>query len=252
MNSWLRNVYSIMGADLKEFYRVKLIIISSCLMPVLMTVSFGLGTNYQEMANVKNYFMFIFPAILALGTMFSSIFSGGYVIILDRQQSTIRDLIISPVSYSTYITARILASVIKASPQLIISFALALPFMESFHVPHPLSIIAAFVLTSLLFTTVGMIIGSFSNVVTFPGLANIVLMPSMFLSDVFFPIANFKQFAAVVKLFPLTNSVKLFRYGFIGEGSVGDIMIGLSLLALSSAVVIVFWTWLFRKRVLED
>jgi len=249
---WLKMLYTIMLADLKEFFRVRLIIVSSCVMPVLMTIAFGFGMNDQKAFNVENYFLFIFPAILALGTMFSSMFSGGYVIILDRQQSVIRDLILSPVTYSTYIIARIFSCVLKALPQLIASSLLALLFLKSF-TPHcSLFIILSFILTSVLFSTIGMIIGSFSNVVTFPGLANIILMPSMYLCDVFFPIENFKEFSLVVKAIPFTPSVQLFRYGFTGKGDLAAASINLGMLLAYALVTILFWVWFFKKQMMDE
>jgi len=250
MKAWMNNLSSLVITDLKEFFRVRLIITSSALMPVIMTLAYGLGMKGNgDSIEGMPYFDFIFPGILALGTMFSAVFCGGYIIILDRQKSLIRDLLLSPVSYSTYILARLFAAVIKSSAQFVFCLIVAIPFIERGFVVHPFMLLTAFFLTALLFAAVGMILGSFSNVLTFPGIANFVLLPSMFFGGVFFPLSNFKTLGVAIQLIPFTGSVGILRYSITGTNLWGSMGLNFFMLLFYTFGAIAFWIWFFKKRI---
>ena len=248
MTGWLRAFGSLVVSDLRQFYRVRLIVLSSSLMPVAMTLSFGLGEGASGSAPA---FGFIFPGILALATMFSALFSGGYGIILDRQQSVIRDLMLSPVSYSAYVMARLLGVALKSTPPLGLSLLCALPFLAEWRPAHPFVALAAYLLSALLFAAVGMWIGSFSNVMTFPGLANFVLMPCMFFCGVFFPVADLGRLQALVQALPFTSTVALYRHALTGA-PLPAVAGQLALLAFDTAAIVALWTWIFKRRVVSE
>lgn len=248
MKGWLRGFGSLVLSDLRQFYRVRLIVLSSSLMPVAMTLSFGLGAGTSGTAPA---FGFIFPGILALATMFSAMFSGGYGIILDRQQSIIRDLMLSPVSYSAYVMARLVGVALKSTPPLAFSFVCALPFLAEWWPSHPLVALTAYLLSALLFAAVGMWIGSFSNVMTFPGLANFVLMPFMFFCGVFFPVADLGGLQPLVEALPFTSTVALYRYAVTGA-ALPAVAGELALLAFYTVATVALWTWVFKKKVVNE
>jgi ABC-2 type transport system permease protein len=249
MKSWFNEIYSLVLADVKEFFRIRFIITSSALMPVVMVLAFGLGArNGFNAIEGKDYFQYIFPAILAISAMFSSAYSAGFVIIFDREKYIVQDLIVSPVSYSSYILARIIASMIKSLPPLLIAMAIAIPLTSEPIIFNPLIVFVGFNLTTILFSTVGMIFGSFTVVYSFSGLVNIVLMPSMFFCDVFFPIANYQEFMYVVQIMPFTNAVQLFRYGISGEASMIGIPLNIMILLFYTVFTLGFWIWFFKKK----
>ncbi len=250
MTRWLRGFGSLVLSDLRQFYRVRLIVLSSSLMPVAMTLSFGLGGGDRATGEVPS-FAFIFPGILALATMFSAMFSGGYGIILDRQQSVIRDLMLSPVSYSAYVMARLVGVVLKSTPPLACALVCALPFLADWTPPHPFVALGTYALSALLFAAVGMWIGSFSNVMTFPGLANFVLMPFMFFCGVFFPVDNLGGLRPLVEALPFTSTVELYRYALTGA-ELPAVAGKVALLALYAAATVALWTWIFKKRVVNE
>jgi ABC-2 type transport system permease protein len=253
VKAWWRGVVSLLQADLRQFFRVRLIIASSALMPMVAMIAFGLGMGSAPgTEGVASYFAFICPAILALGTLYSTVFSGGYVVILDRQQSVVRDLMLSPASYSSYVTARLVAVVVKATPQLLLSLACAWPFLSGVRLQHPVVMALGFVISAVLFASLGMMVGAFSDVLTFPGWANFILMPFMFFCGVFFPVRNLGPLVPVVQLLPFTSTVELFRYGVMGQAALGGAAGQLALLVLYAAAGVAAWTWLFKRKVAAD
>nr|VFK25674.1 MAG: ABC-type multidrug transport system, permease component [Candidatus Kentron sp. MB]VFK29661.1 MAG: ABC-type multidrug transport system, permease component [Candidatus Kentron sp. MB]VFK74861.1 MAG: ABC-type multidrug transport system, permease component [Candidatus Kentron sp. MB] len=243
MNPWLDSVFILLATDLREFFRTRLIIPSSSVMPVMMTLAFGLaGPAIQTAGFGDTYFEFIFPSILALATMFSATFAAGYVVILDRQKGVIRDMMLSPAPYSAYVVGRLAGIVLKSIPPLLITLAVAAPLLSGWPW-HLLPLFGlVFVLTSVQFAALGMIVGAYSNVMTFSGWANLYLMPFMFFCAVFFPLEAFGSAGWLVQFVPFTSSVQLFLYAVSGERPLHGIGINLILLFGYTVVFSLVWT----------
>jgi len=252
MKRWLNNVGILAMADLREFYRTRFIILSSSVMPVFMTLAFS-SAHIQIGAETGtgSYFEFIYPAILALGCMFSATFSGGYMVILDRQKSVIREMALSPTPYSAYAAARMFATVIKCFPQLGLTLLVAAPFYSGWASTNWAWILAAYVLTSLLFAACGMILGAYSNILTLPGWSNLVLMPSMYFCAVFFPLSDYQNAAIAVQLMPFTGAVELFRYGITGIAPLYGIGMNLLLLVGYTILLALLWIVVLQRRIRE-
>lgn len=249
---WFKRIYSLAVADLTEFFRIELIIVSVALTPVIMMLSFGLGMKGSNvLVEGIPYFVFVVPGIFALGTMFSCTFSAGYTIISDRQRRLISDIVLSPVSYSSFVIARVISVILKSSTQLILTGLIAVLLLRV-SLSNVFVFFVAFVLTAIFFGGIGMIFGSFTNALTFQGLANIILMPSMFFCGVFFPISNFKHMASIIQLLPLTAAIEVFRFGVSGEVLVGTLSSNLVLLLIYDLLALLAGIGAFKKAVAQN
>jgi ABC-2 type transport system permease protein len=229
-----------MTADLKEFFRIKMAIFSSIVTPVVMMISFGLGVN-------KEGLLFFAPGILAIGTMFGCTYTVGYTIIIDRQRRTISDIVLSPISYGSFVIARILGGIVKCCFQL---FATVLIGVIFFKLPlsHPLLLVLAFILTAIFFGGIGMIFASSTNALSFPGIVNIVIIPFMFFCGVFFPVNNFIEWVSlIVKFLPFTASVEIFRYAVTDKFLTGNLIYNIGLLTFHSFLVIWIGIHVFKR-----
>ena len=248
MKLWFKKVFSLLVADLTEYFRIPFIIISAALTPVMMLLSFGFGSGGDMvMLNNHNYFNYIAPGILAVGTMFSSTCAAGYTIIHDRQRKILNDFILSPISYSSFVIARILGVIVKSGIPLIITLVIGYILFDV-SVVNVYWLILAFTMSSILYAGLGIILGTISNVLAFEGFANFFLIPSMYFGGVFFPITNYKEFGKLIYLLvPITSSVEMFRFGIAGYLTYGDISSHLALLFVYDMIAISLGVTIFKQ-----
>lgn len=244
---------SILIQDLREYFRVPLIVVSSSLLPVTMVISFGIGQSASvpsaDILEISDsYFEFILPGILAVGTLFSTVNAGGYVQILDRQKQVILDLIVSPVPYFLYITTRLIGILIKCSVQNLLTLCLGLFFLEDASF-HPFYYLANYVFSGIIFGVLGMILGALSGVLTFPGISSVFLIPLMYLCGVFLPVSSFSVFLSPVLLLPFSYTVDLFRFALTGNALLVSPALGLGILVIFSLVAVRVWVFIFEKKV---
>lgn len=240
----MNRIYTLIIGDLTEFFRIKMAIISSCITPIIMTISFGLGVG-------KESFLFIVPGILALGTMFSCTFTVGYTFITDRQRRLISDIVLSPISYSSFVIARILGNIVKCCFQFFITTIIAIIFFR-LPLPHPLILMTTYIFTAIFFGGIGMIFASLTSAMTFPGIVNILIIPFMFFCGVFFPVTNFVEWISwIVRFLPFTSSVELFRYAVTNEFLVGSLVSNGILLIFYSFLAVYLGIYIFKRSVVR-
>lgn len=247
MRVWLNRAYVTMALDLVEYFRYRMAVISSALTPLAMILAFGIGMRQSEYLVEGNpYLNFIVPGILALGVMFSCIFSAGYTIMLDRQRRLIDDIVLSPVSYSAFIIGRLAGNIVKSSVQFVFSLA-GIIFWLKMPLPDFLILGMGFVLSALFFGAVGMILASFCDIFSFAGFANLITVPFMYFCGVFFPITYFEGFMVVFHYVPFTAAIEIFRYAFFKKVLVGTFTSNFLILLISTVVLIGFGVLAFKK-----
>lgn len=240
----MNQIYISLIADLTEFFRIKMAVLSSCITPVVMILSFGLGVG-------KEQFLFVAPGILALGTMFSCTYTVGYTVIMDRQRRLINDIVLSPISYSSFVISRVLGGIVKCFIQLLITVLITVIFFK-LPLSHPLLLIIGFIQSAILFGGIGMILASWTNAMSFPGIANLLMIPFMFFCGVFFPITNFaKGVLLIVKFIPFTASVEIFRYSITGRFLSENLTFNIVLLAVHSFIAVFLGIIIFKRSVVH-
>ena len=252
MKDWFKNIGAIIQLELKEYFRYKLAVISSFMVPLVMLIAFGFGMRQREfMVNGNPYITFIVPGIIGLGIMFSSIFSAGYTILLDRQRKMIDDIILSPVSFSSFVSGRLLSNLIKSSMQFVITL-LGVIFWLKQPVPDLGIVIITFTLTCIFFSSLGIIVATLTDMISFAGFANLITVPLMYFCGVFFPIEYFKGFMVIFHFFPFTSSIELFRFALIGKTYIGTFASNLLILTLSALLLLFISIVVFQKSVTRN
>jgi len=235
--------------DLIEFFRYKMAVVSTVLTSLVMILAFGLGMRKSEfIVEGLSYVSFIVPGILAVGTMFSCVYSAGYTIILDRQRRLIDDIVLSPASYSSYVVGRMLSNMIKSLIQFSIVLFIAI-FLLKMPFPNLLILGISFILTVILFAAIGMTLASFTDVLSFAGFANLITLPFMYFCGVFFPVTYFKGLTPILQIIPFTASIEIFRYAFIKQTLVGSLFSNIIILIFWSALMSIVGIAAFRKAV---
>jgi len=120
-------IYVLWLRQLKRYFRSKTRIIGSLGQPLLFLVAlgFGLGPIFRK-AGEGNYINFLVPGVIAMGIIFTALFSG-IEVIWDRQFGFLKETLVAPVSRFKIMLGRTLGGATIASLQgLIILFFLFL------------------------------------------------------------------------------------------------------------------------------
>lgn len=245
----MRAIYILCVRQLKRYIRSPARIIGSLGQPVvfLLALGFGLGSIFAK-AGAGNYFNFVTPGIVAMGIMFTAVFSG-IEIIWDRQFGFLKETLVAPVSRLEIVLGRVLGGAIVAMLQGFAVFLVCLAFGFRFEswLLLPVAIIFMF-LISLLFTSIGTAIGSvLQDMQGFPLVMNFLVMPLFFFSDALFPMNGLpKALAAALFLNPVTYGVDGLR-GALGHAFAFNIATDLAVLVVLSAILLSIGSYLFSK-----
>jgi ABC-2 type transport system permease protein len=246
--NFISTTYYHVYIDLKQFFRQKVEFISSLLTSISMVFAFGLGTRELDFFTfgADSYFTFIAPGIFAIGIMFSSTFTMGFTIILDKQRRSIEDIVTSPVSYSSFLAGRFLSMTIKSYLQMAILLFCAIVFFK-LTISNSFYLIYSILLTSLFFTALGFVIGIYCTEVSFSGVSNFILLPLFFFSGVFFPIDGFGTMAKYLQFLPMAVHVSYFRYSVLGT-QFENLYVYNILMVAYAAIMIFIASICFKKK----
>ena len=188
--------------------------ISAFVMPIMMLVMFGegLGNSIATLPGGIGYRQFIFPGMVAMIVLMNSVFSG-VSIVTDRQFGFLREILVAPVSRTAICFGKITGGATIALVNGMVMFVIA-PFLGielTFEIV--VKLIGLIALVSFMLTGLGVALGSrLRSVESFQMLSQVVIMPAMFLSGIFFPINNVPLWMdVIVKLNPVTYAVAPIR-----------------------------------------
>lgn len=245
----MQTIYILWLRQLKRYFRSKARIIGSLGQPILFLVALGFGMNpiYQK-AGGGNYIQFLAPGIIAMGIIFTALFSG-IEIIWDRQFGFLKETLVAPTSRLKIMIGRTLGGATVASFQGIM--VLALSFLLGFRFQNvlllPVALIFIF-LIALLFTGIGTAIASIlKDMQGFQLIMNFLVMPLFFLSGALFPLEGLpKTLSIIASLNPLSYGVDGLRGSLINSAHFG-MSTDLIILSILTGLILVLGAYLFSK-----
>jgi ABC-2 type transport system permease protein len=245
----MRAIYILCVRQLKRYSRSPARIIGSLGQPIvfLLALGFGFGSTFAR-AGAGNYFDFVTPGIVAMGILFTAVFSG-IEIIWDRQFGFLKETLVAPVSRLQIVLGRVLGGAIVAMMQGSVVFLVCLAF--GFRIGSwlllPLAVVFMF-LISLLFTSIGTAIGSvLQDMQGFPLVMNFLVMPLFFFSDALFPMSGLpKVLMLVLRLNPLTYGVDGLR-GALGHAFAFNVITDFAVLLVASSILLSIGSYLFSN-----
>lgn len=234
-------IYILWLRQLKRYFRSRSRMIGSLGQPLmfLLALGFGLGPMFQKSGG-GSYLQFIAPGIIAMGVLFSAVFSG-MEIIWDRQFGFLKETLVAPVSRIKIILGRILGGATVALIQGIL--VLVICFIVGFRVENlmliPVAVVFMF-LIAILCAAIGTVIASvLDDMQGFQLIMNFLVMPTFFLSGALFPLTNLPPVIEwLTRINPLSYGVDGIRGALTGVSQFG---IGLDSIVLVGATLIVLW-----------
>jgi ABC-2 type transport system permease protein len=247
--NWLSVIYTLWLRQLKRYFRSKARLVGSLGQPLLFLVAlgFGIGPIYQK-AGGGNYIEFLAPGIMAMGILFTALFSG-IEIIWDRQFGFLKETLVAPVSRLQIMIGRTLGGATVATIQGLIVFFLSMlvGFRPAEWSALPVLLIFMF-LIAFLFTALGTAVASMlEDLQGFQLIMNFLVMPLFFLSGALFPIQGLpKVLLLVVKFNPLAYGVDGMRAATI-HGAYFGISFDFAVLSCLAVIISAIGAYLFSK-----
>jgi ABC-2 type transport system permease protein len=243
----LEGFYALWYREIKVFTREKSRIVSSLITPLLWLTVFGGGLGSAVSLGGVNYQVFIFPGILTMTILFSSIFFGLYIV-WDKKIDFFKEVLVAPLSRTTIFAGKMVGGSIDALLQggamlllgpvfgiryTLLSFALSFLFM--------------FVLASAL-VSLGLILGgNMESVEGFQLISSFLIFPMFFFSGALFPIDNLPNYLMILTaLDPVTYAVDGMRGLILGSSQL-PIALDLGILVAFAAVMMAIGTWTFKR-----
>ncbi len=236
--------------DIIRYFREKSQLYGSLSRPVLWLFILGMGlrgsyTGHAGLGANVNYTQFIFPGIIAMTAIFTSIQSA-ISIIWDREFGFLKEILVAPVPRTSIVIGKGLAgttlSLIQGSIILLLSPLVHVPIRLLNVVP----LLVVIAVLSFALTGIGIVIAA--RMTSFQGfgtIMNFVIMPMWFLSGALFPVQGLPWWLNVlVRINPLSYGVDLVRrlvLGFAYYPPLFDLAFLLAFSVLTTAAAVFFF-----------
>lgn len=242
-------IYALWLREVKRYLRSRPQIIGSLAQPALylLVLGFGFGAVFRQ-AGQGSYLQFVAPGVIAMGILFTSIFSG-IGLLWDRQFGFLKETLVAPVPRLTIMAGRTLGgatiAIIQGTLVLVVCMLVGFRPETWSAVPVALMFMA---LIAVVFASLGTAIGStLKDMQGFQLIMNFLIMPIFFLSGALFPLDNLPTpLMVATRLDPLAYGVDGLRGAFIGVSHIGTLL-DVSVLAVLSALFLVLGAWAFSK-----
>jgi len=240
-------VYAVWWRELKVFQREKSRVVSSVASPLMWLFLFGGGVGSAVSVGQSSYQSFIYPGVLVMAVLFSSVFFGLYIV-WDRKLDVLKAVLVAPVSRVSIFFGKVLGGCTDVFIQAVLlsCFAVLFPGINLWMIPVALALLF---ITSIAMVSLGLAIGSlFESLEGFQVVSTFLVFPLFFLSGALYPVGdNLPGWLLVaVRLNPLTYAVDGVRGALLGQNSF-PIAADFGAVALFGALMILLGTYLFSR-----
>jgi ABC-2 type transport system permease protein len=249
----LEAVYSLWLREMKRYSREVPRLLGNLATPFLWLaiLGVGLGSAFAIPNESYTYLNYIAPGIVGLAVLFTSVFAG-ISVISDRQSGVMKEVLAAPVSRTSIVLGKAAGSSTASVVNGAIIFALALAIgalpLYDLNLTSIFFSLVIMALLSLGFVSLGLAIASKTGSHDgFQLFMSILILPLLFLSGAFFPLAQTPFLLRVFALVdPLMYGVDGLRAVMIND-SLYPLWLDLGVLGLFSIASLLFASFLFNR-----
>ncbi len=236
-----RIIWVIAYRELVRFVQDRPRMFSSFSMPIIFLLIFGAGFGrlIGQMMPGVDYIQFMYPGILAMTVLMTSVMSG-VSIVWDREFGFLKEVLVSPLSRSGVLVGKAVGAAIIAIVQGAIMLVLAPIVNVPITLGTVLALLPLLLILSLSLSGLGLLIGArMRSQQGFQIVMQLVIFPMMFLSGIFFPVSGVATWLGVLsKLNPVTYGIDAIRQVFLGTEVAGVTVFGHTMGIVDSAIVV--------------
>ncbi len=210
----VRPIYVICMREFIKFFREKSRLLGTLARPVLwlFVVGNGMSSLIRPHAGFS-YLQFIFPGMIGMTILFSSIFSS-ISIVWDREFGFMKEMLVAPISRTSIVIGKAVSGTLISVAQAVIIMVL-IPFLGiSITFAQFVEIVLLSVLVSFCITSIGILIAA--RLASFDGfniIMNFLVMPMLFLSGAMYPVTSLPPVLRhLTQINPLTYGVDAFKH----------------------------------------
>jgi ABC-2 type transport system permease protein len=200
--------------ELIRFRSDRLRAVTSLIQPFLFLFILGTGLSTLDhgLPPGIDFKTFIYPGVLAMSVLFTSVFSAGSIV-WDREFGFLREMLVAPVSRASLVVGKCVGGATIATLQGLVFLALA----GFAHVPYNaalfLTLIGELLLLSFTLTAFGVMMAArIRQFQSFMALTQMLVMPLFFLSGALYPLNGLPTWLSVLtRIDPLTYIVSPMR-----------------------------------------
>ena len=206
---------TIFRREMLHVWRDKLRLVGSLIQPLLFLLIIGNGLAPAIGQNIGgiDFKKFVFPGIVGMSVLFSSIFYG-ITVVWDREFGFLKEILAAPVRRYVVALGKILAGATISTIQgtIVLMFVPSLTEV-SLSLTMVIKLIPIFFLLALVTSSIGIILGAvIKSIQAFQVVILVLVMPLYFMSGAFFPLKNLPTWMEVLsKIDPLTYGVDPIR-----------------------------------------
>jgi len=254
MIQW-RPVYVICMREFIKFFREKSRLLGTLARPVLwlFVVGNGMSSLIKPQAGFS-YLQFIFPGMIGMTILFSSIFSS-ISIVWDREFGFMKEMLVAPISRTSIVVGKAISGTLISVAQAVIILVL-IPFLGiHITVMQFIEVVAVSVLVSFCITSMGILIAA--RLTSFDGfniIMNFLVMPMLFLSGAMYPVTSMPPaLRQLTQINPLTYGIDAFKHVLLRNGTppLGPefpLMLDIAVVSAISLVMITLAALSFRQK----
>ncbi|MDP7627928.1 MAG: ABC transporter permease [SAR202 cluster bacterium] len=213
-----RGIWVVAFRELLHFISDRTRIISSLMFPLMFLVVFGAGFSriVGGLAGGVDFIHFIYPGILAMTVLTSSLLSGTSVVV-DREHGFLKEVLVAPLSRVGVILGKALGGSITSLLQGMIMLVIAPIIGLSITPLLVVKLLPTLLILSLALSGLGILMATrMHSQQGFQFLMQLIVFPLMFLAGVFFPVDGVPVWLQIVaKVNPLTYGVDAIRQIFL-------------------------------------
>jgi len=236
-----RSIWVIAYRELLRFVQDRPRMVSSFSMPIIFLIIFGAGFGrlIGQMMPGVDYIQFMYPGILAMTVLMTSVMSG-VSIVWDREFGFLKEVLVSPLSRSGVLVGKAVGAATIAIIQGAIMLVLAPIVNVPINLGTVLALLPLLLILSLSLSGLGLLIGArMRSQQGFQIVMQLVIFPMMFLSGIFFPVSGVATWLGVLsKLNPVTYGIDAIRQVFLGTEVAGVNVFGHTMGIVDSAIVV--------------
>ncbi len=217
----LNAIYALLLREAKVFFREKERIISVLISPLLFLFVLGGGmTSGHSPVTGYTYQQFIFPGIIAMVILFTSITYGLYII-WDKRLDFLKEVLAAPISRATLFVGKALGGMLGALIETLLLLLIGAVFILPLNFLQVLLCLAAAFPVSFMITDIGLTIGArMKSMEGFGLVMSFLTWPLFFFSGALFDLSTSAHYIQVISLFnPVTYSVDLLRRIMLGQSA---------------------------------
>ena len=231
--------------NLKEIIRDPLSIIFAIILPLFLLYIFEQFKIPNEVYNIENFT----PGIIIFSLSFITMFTSSLVA-KDRSTSLTTRLEVSPMKSIDYILGYSISVLTIVLIQNILFFMTAMLLGLNFSINIIYTILVSIPI-SLLFISLGILIGTITNEKSSSGVSSIVVQLVAFTSGMYFSIDMVgNTFSTICKILPFQSTLNITKS--VLNNSYNNILTSILVVVIYTVITIVLEIFLFKKKMISD